>query len=97
MIGRPTKILLASAIFFVLAVLSHQTNKPVPTRSSNPCTLPSSPCIKITESDGATFKLNDFRFAPGHCIDFISLPDGTLRHYCGQYDLQWIGPDSAES
>jgi hypothetical protein len=66
--------------------------KPKGSANAPACSLPTSPCIKITQQDGVTYRLNDFRFVPGHCVIFISLPDGVHRESCGNYKLDWIGP-----
>jgi hypothetical protein len=60
---------------------------------SSACSAAAAPCIKLTTTDGTTYKLNDFRFGAGECIYFRSLPDATDRHFCGKYSLDWIGPD----
>lgn len=54
-------------------------------------------CIQLKTADNTIYELDDFRFAPNHCINFISLPDNTSRHYCGTYHLKWIGPDNTKS
>ncbi len=58
-----------------------------------PCTA--EPCIKIIQSDGKEYKLNDFKFMPNHCIEFVSLPDSKSHYYCGSYKLDWIGPNTS--
>jgi hypothetical protein len=59
-----------------------------------PCTKQA--CIEIKLADGSKFQLNDFRFLPDHCIMFIEFPNNKEHSYCGEYDLQWIGPDGSE-
>lgn len=54
-------------------------------------------CIQITQPNGNKYKLNDFIFLPDHCVAFISLPDKKEHKTCGNYNLQWIGPDPATS
>ena len=79
-----TVLLILLTIGFVLyAVL---TNKP-----AEPCT---EPCIKLVTASNDIFLLNDFRFAEGHCLLFISLPDHVSRKTCGEYNLIWIAPES---
>lgn len=84
-------LILAGAV--IIYVVHHQKQTPI----QNECTSAATPCIKISEPGGRTYRLNDFRFAPGRCIYFVSLPDNTARHYCGNYKLEWIGPESFES
>jgi hypothetical protein len=79
-------------IYFVLShTVSHSSLKQ---KASNGICIKTA-CIKITESDGGSYQLNDFRFAPGKCIDFISMPDNVMHHFCGVYKLDWIGPASS--
>lgn len=63
----------------------------------NECVSDAAPCIEIAEPGGASYRLNDFRFEPNHCIGFLSLPDHVMRNYCGNYNLTWIGPQGRES
>lgn len=91
-------VVLALAYFlaFAFGLLPAQTKpiniKPKGSTHAAVCSLPSSPCIKVTEQNGTVYRLNDFRFAPGRCLAFISLPDGVRRVTCGNYKLDWIGP-----
>ena len=57
------------------------------------CVSDADPCIEIMLQGGEKYKLNDFRFVPTNCIDFISLPDRKNHSYCGLYELHWIGPE----
>ena len=64
-------------------------------QQNNPCP-DSKPCMELISPEGKTYKLNDFRFLPGHCIVILSLPDHTSRNICGDYKLLWIGPDTSK-
>ena len=81
---------LVLAILLVLGLRHH--SKPAVRPAPDVCSSSAAACIRIAEAGGATYGLNDFRFAPGHCIDFVSLPDHVARHFCGTYKLDWIGP-----
>jgi len=78
---------------FLVAVILFVVFHPGPAKAPEPCSAEAPACIKITEADGRTYKLNDFRFLPGHCISFISKPDNSQKKYCGNYKLDWIGPN----
>lgn len=65
--------------------------------SETPCTKEA--CIEIIQADGSKFQLNDFRFfadAGKKCIAFITFPNGEGKTTCGDYHLEWIGPEGSD-
>lgn len=67
---------------------SQQTNNVI-----DPCP-DTKPCIKLVQADGTMYMLNDFKFAAGHCLVFVSLPDYVQRKTCGNYHMDWVQPMS---
>jgi hypothetical protein len=89
-------IVMSAGIIIVLArqVKDEPAPKPTDTNVGNPpCSTSEQRCIKITLPDGRVFEFNDFQFYGRDCISFDSLPDGDHHYYCGEYKLDWIGPD----
>ncbi len=86
-----TIVLLAVLAATVIGLMFHKDRPPV---VSKPCT--DKPCISITEANGAKYQLNDFKFLPGHCIMFRDFASNQDRRYCGQYKLDWIGPQNTK-
>lgn len=76
----------------ILVINGKDKPQPKPTPpAAQACTIKA--CMEITQVDGKKYQLNDFRFLPQHCIAFISMPDAARRQTCGDYKLEWIGPD----
>jgi hypothetical protein len=88
-----------AAIVVIGLTIAATSDKPKPaaqpaTTEQNPCP-DTKPCIELTAEDGTKYKLNDFRFLPDHCIAALTLPDRTSRKMCGNWHLDWIGPDTS--
>lgn len=80
---------LVVALFLLFVVI-----KSASAEQPQPCAAGTSPCIEVTTAAGQKYTFNDFRFAPGHCLQFLSLPDNISRKTCGNYHMDWIGPTS---
>lgn len=94
---RKTIEIVAGVIFWAVIIgtivhFHNQANRPTASHPVPPCSTDQSPCIKLTAPEGKTYKLNDFRFGPDHCINILSLPDRTSRKICGNWHMDWIGP-----
>lgn len=91
-IGTLTVIVLVAVMHPNAAKPAEQ--KAAPVENEQACVKEA--CIEITQEDGKKFKLNDFRFQPNHCIQFKEFGTEVLHYTCGNYNLQWIGPDNMD-
>lgn len=84
------KVLLIGGILLIGLgiILSHHHPKPAPVQP--PCSG-SQACIELLVDGKVKAKLNDFRF-DGKCIWYKPLPGTAWDYYCGDYKLNWIGP-----
>lgn len=101
LIGAGVAIWVILGVLLVHHLSHHPAAQPKKVKTDVPCSTNADPCIKITQQDGAIYRLNDFRFystgnPPQKCIAFVSLPDAKPRTTCGDYHLDWIGPDGSK-